>query len=183
MKTKLGPWGLLLALVTGACAHGEMLPASDDDDGGPVSGTGGGGTGGTTSSSTTSSGTGGAGGATTSSSSSSSVSSSSSSSVASSSSASSGSGGGGVCDNQSNCDNCMNCSVGSVCATQANTCLADLDCNDFLDCLNNCFDDVCANQCVSDHPSGANLYFALLDCALCTACTNDCAFEGQGFCI
>ena len=36
---------------------------------------------------------------------------------------------------------------------------------------------------VSDHPNGANLYFALLDCALCTACTNDCAFEGQGFCI
>jgi hypothetical protein len=76
----------------------------------------------------------------------------------------------------------MNCSTSSTCAAPANNCLSNQDCVDFLDCIQLCMDESCTNTCVSTHPTGSNLYFLLMDCAMCTACPVDCALEGQGFC-
>lgn len=149
------------ALVVG-CAHGAMGEQDEDDDGGFWVPSGGhSGTGGAVSASSSSQTTNGA-------------------SVSSSAVTSTGSG--GTCDAHGDCGTCANCSLSAECTTQANACLNDVSCTDFLDCLGLCQDDVCANACASQFPTGANLYMAMTACALCTACPSDCALEGQGFC-
>lgn len=123
-----------------------------------------------------STGGGGAGGASASSSSVASVSSTAASSVVSSTSSGMG------CDGHGDCAGCMNCSVGNECATEANNCLADQDCADFLDCIQPCMDQTCMDACAQQHPSGFNLYMILTECAMCDACPVDCAVEGMGLC-
>lgn len=92
------------------------------------------------------------------------------------------SGSGSTCDNSGDCGTCANCSLNQACAAEMNACFNDPDCSAFIDCLNNCFDEVCANACADTYPNGVNGYMALTVCAFCAACPNDCAVEGQGLC-
>jgi hypothetical protein len=90
--------------------------------------------------------------------------------------------GGSACDNRGSCDACANCAIGDSCSAQWQSCAADTDCSAFLDCLSGCADDTCANDCATAHPTGMDLYMQMVQCALCDACTVDCAAEGQGLC-
>lgn len=90
--------------------------------------------------------------------------------------------GGSACDTQGDCYACANCSTAGVCAADADACLTDVDCQDLLGCLETCFDQVCADDCASAYPAGAQLYMQLTQCAFCDACPVDCALENQGLC-
>lgn len=93
-----------------------------------------------------------------------------------------GTGGGSTCDQSGDCMTCANCSLSGMCAGTANTCMADAECSDLLDCLSACYDDVCANECFNRFPNGTTLYMAMTECAFCDACPVDCQYESQGLC-
>jgi hypothetical protein len=78
---------------------------------------------------------------------------------------------------------CTNCAVTADCSTEMNACSNDTDCMDLIDCLQPCVDDICADNCFNAHPTGANLYMTLTECAFCDACPTTCATENQGLCF
>jgi len=67
------------------------------------------------------------------------------------------------------CKACQQCSLASVCETQVATCQGNPDCVAFLGCEQECDD--C--DCAADHPGGAALHDALIDCLECS-CVSDC---------
>jgi hypothetical protein len=75
------------------------------------------------------------------------------------------------------CDECVNCAISSLCVNEANAFQSDPDGQAFNDCLSNCNGGGppnCFQQCQNQHPQGAMLYFALLECVVCNACPNNC---------
>lgn len=73
---------------------------------------------------------------------------------------------------------CNACLEGSCCA-QTNGCMGSSQCNDFLNCLSGCIDgdggldNVCANACASQNPTGASQYMTMTSC-MDSFCRNDC---------
>ncbi|MEJ7731509.1 MAG: hypothetical protein WKG00_20140 [Polyangiaceae bacterium] len=78
------------------------------------------------------------------------------------------------CDASGSRDTCSNCALGSACAPEANACSGDADCIAMLDCFETCVDDVCLDNCMNTHPTGAQLYMAMAECVFCGACVLDC---------
>ncbi len=162
--------GLLAVAMGVGCADGlgpDDFPASDDDDGDIGPGAGGAPPHETTTTTTTST----------------TASTTTTTTTTTSASVGPSSGSGGVCDNSGDCGSCANCSLGQSCAGEMNACFSDADCSALIDCLGDCFDEVCANACADAHPSGMQLYMAMTMCAFCDACPSDCAVEGQGLCL
>ncbi len=67
-------------------------------------------------------------------------------------------GGGGM--SGQTCDQCSQetLSGGGACAGSWNTCLNDSQCLGFVECLNACQTQACADQCVADYPNGVDQY-------------------------
>ena len=58
---------------------------------------------------------------------------------------------------------------GGACEAQARDCQAEQDCTDYDDCTYPCHDDTCVGACANAHPTGAELYNALVGCE-CHSC-------------
>lgn len=91
---------------------------------------------------------------------------------------------GAGCDDSDNCGDstmgCIACALEGNCASQYGDCAADQDCIDFSTCAGACADQACYDQCVTDHPTGADIYNTLLVCVLCDECYNDCDGASAG---
>ena len=85
-----------------------------------------------------------------------------------------------TCDNLGDCQACIDCSVMGPCLEQVNTCFNDPECVAFNDCINNCFDDACTQQCSTDYPDGAELYNLAVICVICQDCYFSCDGQGSG---
>ncbi len=72
------------------------------------------------------------------------------------------------------CSNCVECAQGEPCGFTIEACYNDPDCSAFLDCLQNCMDDMCSQQCADQNPNGVQGYYAIIDCLVCSACPNNC---------
>lgn len=80
-----------------------------------------------------------------------------------------------------NCDDCFGSAVqpNGACGSEANACTGNQDCNDLLVCFDPCSTDQCYQDCINQHPTGWNLYSAVINCG-CTACATECATECGG---
>ncbi|NUO50954.1 MAG: hypothetical protein HOV80_19035 [Polyangiaceae bacterium] len=81
---------------------------------------------------------------------------------------------GGGCD-VGTCEDCQSCALnGGPCTAAVDACFNDTECYALIDCLSNCFDDVCFNQCATDHQAGMPLYNAVGECVFCDVCVTTC---------
>ncbi|MBL9026884.1 MAG: trypsin-like serine protease [Myxococcales bacterium] len=80
-----------------------------------------------------------------------------------------------------NCDDCFNSATqpNGACGSQYTACGNNQDCVDFATCINACTTDSCIQGCVNAHPTGYDLYVAIIDCG-CSACASECANECGG---
>jgi hypothetical protein len=72
------------------------------------------------------------------------------------------------------CGTCQSCAMSGICADEVDACFNDAECYAFLECLQNCVDEACANDCANAHPTGVNLYIVASDCVFCTGCPVTC---------
>jgi hypothetical protein len=94
---------------------------------------------------------------------------------------SSGSGGSKTCD-VGDCGDCLNSDCAyTVCQSSYDACFNNGGCVSFIDCVSSCQSEECFGTCESSFPGGAELYFGLIDCAMCTpnACFKDCDGAAQ----
>ncbi len=90
------------------------------------------------------------------------------------------------CDGQGYCGDsqsgCIGCALAVNCADELMACQNDPsgDCIAFVQCLDQCSNQACADQCAADHPSGATLYNDLVFCVICDECPMDCDGPGSG---
>ncbi|APR76688.1 Hypothetical protein A7982_02035 [Minicystis rosea] len=96
----------------------------------------------------------------------------------------------GSCDNKGVCqdadqdttNDCFTCALFGACTDQYNACKGDQDCIALNTCFNGCGqnDSTCLSGCAQQHPTGYQLYQALVTCAVCQECPVDCDGPGQG---
>ena len=83
------------------------------------------------------------------------------------------------CSNGSACLDCANDNCAQqACLDEIQACAANTDCLSFNDCITNCSQPSCSDQCVDSHPNAAiQLYNTWSRCVICTkaACWDDCA--------
>ena len=98
-------------------------------------------------------------------------------------------GGGGSppadCDAEASCLACNACAVGAgePCAALRSVCSANAFCGLLESCINDpntgCNGDIsdyeCADYCISVSPLGSSDYIAMMQCAVCATCVNNCA--------
>jgi hypothetical protein len=72
------------------------------------------------------------------------------------------------------CNDCVNCAEQSLCASETQACGNNMECTEFINCVQNCQTQQCTQQCASQFPSGAMLYQAFVTCLLCSACPANC---------
>lgn len=79
------------------------------------------------------------------------------------------------------CDDCFNSSQqpAGACGGAYEACVNNQDCIDFADCITPCTTDACIQACIDQHPTGTDLYIAIVDCG-CNACSTECAEECGG---
>jgi len=88
---------------------------------------------------------------------------------------SSGSGSGG-----GDCQTCANNTANGVCSPQFQACSASQQCVNYYNCVTQCGNQACADNCAAQFPTGAQIYGQLVDCA-CMACATECTMEcGNG---
>jgi hypothetical protein len=81
----------------------------------------------------------------------------------------------GFASGNTTCDSCLD----TNCCADANACLADKNCTDYLDCAYACSDAACESACKAAHPSGAAKLDVLSTCAT-TSCGTACGGSGGG---
>ena len=89
------------------------------------------------------------------------------------------------CDNTGECGDgetgCLACALEGPCEESYFACVDSGSCIDFSNCFFECNGAPgCEEECSMSNPEGAQLYVALLDCAFCDACPNDCTGYGLG---
>jgi MYXO-CTERM domain-containing protein len=77
------------------------------------------------------------------------------------------------------CDDCFLDAQNNACSSRTDSCINNSDCTDLLDCFDGCSTNSCYQDCINAHPTGYNLYTALIDCA-CNACAVECDDECNG---
>lgn len=89
-----------------------------------------------------------------------------------------------VCDDgtasdfgSSECNDCVQCALDGSCASALAACENQQACSDLVECLGTCSDDSCVSACANTHQAGVNTYVAMLNCATCDACPNNCDAE------
>ena len=86
-----------------------------------------------------------------------------------------------VCDvgsaGEADCNTCLNCSLeqGKPCSDERSTCEAEPDCLAFWDYITPCTDEACIQSCAVSHNYGAQLYGAMLTCAV-GSCPVTCSY-------
>lgn len=92
----------------------------------------------------------------------------------------------GGCDQTGNCqdgqDSCVQCALLGQCSPELQACQSDPECTQYNDCTNNCGGPDCQQACQQKFPSGAKLFFSLVQCAVCQVCPVDCQQFSMGFC-
>jgi hypothetical protein len=78
------------------------------------------------------------------------------------------------------CQDCIGCSIESECAAAYAGCVNDPRCNDFIECIEFCQDDSCAEQCIDDNQAGYDLYVGAVVCLYCESCSVNC--DGPSIC-
>jgi hypothetical protein len=81
-------------------------------------------------------------------------------------------------DDHSTNGGCASCSILDACPTQSNACDENAECFALRKCVADCGLQSCIEGCSTQHPTGAELYRALLGCAYCACnltsiCTAD----------
>lgn len=72
------------------------------------------------------------------------------------------------------CQNCAECSQNGPCFDFVEACFSNMQCEAFISCLDECFDDPCFQECQEEFPSGAQLYSQAVNCIICDECPNNC---------
>ncbi len=80
----------------------------------------------------------------------------------------------GLCDNSGDCYLCQECAIAGPCSAVWNKCMSNPQCSGFIECLQNCNDDACWDQCQQDYPGGLEDYTNAAMCILCDECYVDC---------
>lgn len=78
-----------------------------------------------------------------------------------------------TCDAGS-CDSCQQCAMSGACSGAIDACFADQSCNALLGCMSDCVDEICAQTCADENPSGMALYTAAGECVFCEECPLSC---------
>lgn len=89
-------------------------------------------------------------------------------------------GSGGTCDGTGDCNACTTCAQNGACADVTNSCAANPDCGNLLNCVYACADQQCVNDCFATYPAGDPDFTNYDSCVTCSACFNDCG--GVNFC-
>lgn len=95
--------------------------------------------------------------------------------------ASSSSSAGGECDNGTPntidsrlCSDCVDCSLAADCSDELAAFQADPDAQAYRECIAPCRDDACFDACAAMYPTANTTYIAVLSCAVCVECPNNC---------
>jgi hypothetical protein len=76
---------------------------------------------------------------------------------------------------QDSASGCLACALAGSCSDEYDTCASNEDCIAFVTCIApTACDQVCVDQCATDHPTGETLYNDLVYCAICEECPIDC---------
>lgn len=101
----------------------------------------------------------------------------------------------GVCQDQDQdtTNDCISCAFSGPCSGEVQACAGDPDCctpqadgscgaDSFVGCIGACGpnDQACFDTCTQTYPNGAQIYNALLLCAVCDTCPSDCDGPGSG---
>lgn len=84
------------------------------------------------------------------------------------------------CDNFGDCWYCIECSAPEYCFDVYDQCQFEFECEDFIDCTLNCFDDQCWSDCQEAFPNGADMGIEVLSCT-CDPCQDSC-FQLHPYC-
>jgi hypothetical protein len=76
------------------------------------------------------------------------------------------------------CVICQDCSFQGPCIEEMEACNANSDCWGFNDCLANCGEPDCQQECEAAFPLGSQLLYDLAFCVLCDACPINCGTRG-----
>jgi hypothetical protein len=88
----------------------------------------------------------------------------------------------GSCDNGGDCAQCASCAATGACAPELSACLQSPDCQAVVDCVTACGQPDCIEQCIQQNPNASPEVDALISCAICDQCPNDCNGASLGIC-
>ncbi len=72
------------------------------------------------------------------------------------------------------CQSCVDCSINGACFGAYSACENGPECFPFVDCISNCGNPGCEQQCQEAFPTGAQQYLDLWICVVCEDCANNC---------
>jgi hypothetical protein len=80
------------------------------------------------------------------------------------------------CDQIGDCQACAQCAAENECPAQYDACVNDMECVALIQCFEDCNNqpDQCYEQCAMMYPAGYQLYYELVDCAVCQSCPQSC---------
>jgi hypothetical protein len=87
-----------------------------------------------------------------------------------------------ICDEgHEDCETCMMCAAGA-CADEAQACGSSEACIDYNECVDQCKDRACLNECEETFAEGYALQQAVFDCRVCQQCPDACDEDASDSC-
>jgi hypothetical protein len=87
--------------------------------------------------------------------------------------------GSSMCDS-GDCSSCQECSFNGPCSLEAQACSNNPECIDFINCISECFDQACYDECSMQYAGGMDDYYNLAICVICDACYFSCDGQSSG---
>ncbi|WP_437908902.1 MXAN_6577-like cysteine-rich protein [Sorangium sp. So ce327] len=91
-----------------------------------------------------------------------------------------------VCDNSGTCGDgssgCTRCALETSCADELSACTDSIPCMEYVSCFRTCDTAACKAACRTADPASADLYEAMIQCAHCDVCRNDCSGSSEVVC-
>ncbi|WP_437281407.1 MXAN_6577-like cysteine-rich protein [Sorangium sp. So ce375] len=91
-----------------------------------------------------------------------------------------------TCDGSGTCGDgasgCMRCAYEGECADELAACTATIECMEYISCYRTCDTAACRATCRAEDPASAAIYDAMLVCAQCNVCANDCSGSAEIAC-
>ena len=84
-----------------------------------------------------------------------------------------------MCDS-GDCASCQDCSFNGPCFLETQACTNNQDCIDLINCLGECFDQACYDECSMQYAGGLDDYSNLVYCVFCDACYFSCDGASAG---
>jgi hypothetical protein len=81
---------------------------------------------------------------------------------------------GAICGDATDPTTCLGCAIEGDCKDEFDICTADQECIDYVNCLDPCMDQACADACDAMFPNGSAEYNDLAVCAVCEVCPVSC---------